>query len=176
MSVTYCASTTTRKRQIFRANGQTIDTLPACGRERDKARSLRIPVGNQFDVHRYLPLRDILDLARHDGCGGRAGRAELLTGIEGASRRVAGHTMPPHAPAMFVVTEADEAAIRAVYQQHGEFAAAIELRRRFPGLADTAQARECVRTIAGWKPLPLRTVKRARGGYGGTADTGRLGL
>ena len=28
---------------------------------------------------------------------------------------------PPHAPAMFVVTEADAAAIRAVYQQRGEF-------------------------------------------------------
>ena len=25
--------------------------------------------------------------ARHDGCGGRAGRVELLTGIEGASSR-----------------------------------------------------------------------------------------
>jgi hypothetical protein len=65
---------------------------------------------------------------------------------------------PPHAPAMFVVTEADEAAIRAIYQQRGEFAAAIELRRRFPGITDNAQARECVRTIAGWKPP--RPVKR----------------
>jgi hypothetical protein len=34
---------------------------------------------------------------------------------------------------MFVVTEADAAAIRAVYQQRGEFAAAVELRQRFPG-------------------------------------------
>ena len=32
-------------------------------------------------------LRDILARMRHDGCGGRAGKAELLTGIEGASRR-----------------------------------------------------------------------------------------
>jgi hypothetical protein len=46
---------------------------------------------------------------------------------------------------MFVVTEADAAAIRAVY----------ELRRRFPGITDNAQARECARTIAGWKPLRL---------------------
>jgi hypothetical protein len=61
---------------------------------------------------------------------------------------------------MFVVSEADAAAIRAVYQQRGEFAAAIELRQRFPGITDNAQARECVRTIAGWKPLPLRPVKR----------------
>ena len=61
---------------------------------------------------------------------------------------------------MFVVTEADAAAIRAVYQQRGEFSAAIELRRRFPGITDNAQAVEWARTIAGWKPLPLRPVKR----------------
>ena len=59
---------------------------------------------------------------------------------------------------MFVITEADEAAIRTVCQERGEFAAAIELRRRFPGITDNAQARECVRTIADWKPL--RPVKR----------------
>jgi hypothetical protein len=60
---------------------------------------------------------------------------------------------------MFVVTDADATAIRAVYEQRGEFAAAVELRRLFPGITDNAQARECARTIAGWKPLPLRTVK-----------------
>ena len=63
---------------------------------------------------------------------------------------------------MFAVTEAEAAAIRAVFQQHGELSAAIELRRLFPGITDTAQARECVRTIAGWKPqsaLPLRRVR-----------------
>ena len=32
-------------------------------------------------------LRDILKRMRHDGCGGLPGRAELLTGIEGASSR-----------------------------------------------------------------------------------------
>ena len=42
---------------------------------------------------------------------------------------------------MFVVTEEDEAAIRAVYEQRGEFAAAIELRRLFPGITNNAQAR-----------------------------------
>ena len=36
---------------------------------------------------REMPLRDLLAKLRHDGCGGRAGRAELLTGIEGASSR-----------------------------------------------------------------------------------------
>ena len=32
-------------------------------------------------------LRDIIARMRHDGCGGRAGKAELLTGIEGISSR-----------------------------------------------------------------------------------------
>jgi hypothetical protein len=35
--------------------------------------------------HRALTVREIIDRMRHDGCGGRAGRAELLTGIDGAS-------------------------------------------------------------------------------------------
>ena len=59
---------------------------------------------------------------------------------------------------MFAISEAEAAAIRAVYEQRGEFAAAIELRRLFPGVFKTAQARECARTIAGWQPL--RPVKR----------------
>ena len=44
---------------------------------------------------------------------------------------------------MFVVTEAEAAAIRAVYEQRGEFSAAVELRRLFPAVTDTAQARAC---------------------------------
>jgi hypothetical protein len=32
-------------------------------------------------------IRNIIDRMRHDGCGGRAGKVELLTGIEGASSR-----------------------------------------------------------------------------------------
>ena len=59
---------------------------------------------------------------------------------------------------MFVISEAEAAAIRAVFQQHGELSAAIELRRLFPAITDNAQARECARTIAGWQPL--RPVKR----------------
>jgi hypothetical protein len=36
---------------------------------------------------RDMPLRVLLVRMRHDGCGGRAAKAELLTGIEGASSR-----------------------------------------------------------------------------------------
>jgi len=64
---------------------------------------------------------------------------------------------------MSVVTEAKAAVLHAVYEQRSEFAAAVELRRRFPGITDNAQARECAPTIAGWKPRPLRELlKRPR--------------
>jgi hypothetical protein len=55
---------------------------------------------------------------------------------------------------MFTVTEAEAAAIRTAFDQGGEFAAAVELRRLFPGVTDNAAARQCARTIADWKPLP----------------------
>lgn len=57
---------------------------------------------------------------------------------------------------MFVVSEAEAAAIRTAFDQGGELSAAVELRRLFPGVTDMAEARECARTIAGWKPLPGR--------------------
>jgi len=55
---------------------------------------------------------------------------------------------------MFVVSEAEAAAIRTAFEQSGELAATVELRRLFPGVTDNAQARDCVRVIAGWQPLP----------------------
>ena len=57
---------------------------------------------------------------------------------------------------MFIVTEAEAAAIRAAFDRGGEFAAAVELRRLFPAITDNGQARECARTIAAWKPLPVK--------------------
>jgi hypothetical protein len=55
---------------------------------------------------------------------------------------------------MFLVTEADADAIRAIFNHEGELSAVIELRRRFPGITDNAKALAHVRTITGWKPLP----------------------
>ena len=55
---------------------------------------------------------------------------------------------------MFLVTEADADAIRTLFHEQGELSATLELRRRFPGITDNAQARIFVRTIAGWTPLP----------------------
>jgi hypothetical protein len=49
---------------------------------------------------------------------------------------------------MFVVTEADTAAIRAAFDEGGELPAAVALRRRFPGITDRPVP-ECAGTIAG---------------------------
>ena len=48
---------------------------------------------------------------------------------------------------MFAVTEAEAAAIRTAFEQGGEFAAAVEFRRLFPGDTDNAEAPGCARTI-----------------------------
>ena len=54
-------------------------TCARCGQER---------MVNQVHAAKSdLPLREILTKMRHDGCGGRAGKAELLSGIEGVSSR-----------------------------------------------------------------------------------------
>jgi hypothetical protein len=66
---------------------------------------------------------------------------------------------------MFVITEADAAAIRAVYQQRGEFSAAVELRRRFPGITDSAQA-------LGVRPQH-RKLEAAAAADGGSTRLGR---
>jgi hypothetical protein len=63
---------------------------------------------------------------------------------------------------MMVVTEAEATAIRAAFEQRGELAAAVELRRLFPGVTDTAQARECAPDYCRLDAatVPLRSGKR----------------
>ena len=82
-------------------------------------------------------------------------RRRPVPGLPGTAR-------VPMLPCMFVVTEAEAAAIRAAFAQGGEFAAAVELRRQFPGIADNAHARACARIIADWKPLTLPPRPAAR--------------
>jgi hypothetical protein len=59
---------------------------------------------------------------------------------------------------MVAVTEEQATAILAAFGRHGEFSAAVELCRMFPGIADMNRARECVRIIAHWKALPGRAT------------------
>jgi len=60
---------------------------------------------------------------------------------------------------MFAITEAEPAAIRAAFEQRGELSAVVELRRLFPCHRQRAGAGVRPRH-RGWKPLPLRAVKR----------------
>jgi hypothetical protein len=53
-------------------------TCDRCGKDRMFAET--------HFAQRDMQLREIIRRMRHDGCGGGAGRAELLTDIEGASR------------------------------------------------------------------------------------------
>jgi hypothetical protein len=68
-----------------------------------------------------------------------------------------------HLLGIYVFTEADAAAIREAYETGGELSAAVELRRRFPGITDNATAREQARRIAAWTPLPPCSARRRRG-------------
>lgn len=68
---------------------------------------------------------------------------------------LAGRDARRHAIGMFIVTEADAAAIHAVFDQEGELSAAM--RRRFRGIIDNAKARAHARSIAGWTPLPVQS-------------------
>jgi hypothetical protein len=53
---------------------------------------------------------------------------------------------------VFVVDEETAAAIRRAWEEGGELAGVVALRRRFPLITDDAQARRCVRAIVGWAP------------------------
>lgn len=54
-------------------------TCDRCGKDR--------MLSETHTPHRDTLIRDIIARARHDGCGGRAGKVELITGIDGASSR-----------------------------------------------------------------------------------------
>ena len=63
---------------------------------------------------------------------------------------------------MYVVTEADAAAIREAYETGGELSAAIELRRRFPGIIGQRYGQGTGTQIVAW-PTATRP-KRVRKG------------
>jgi hypothetical protein len=86
-------------------------------------------------------------------------RPVLAMPVNREGRVLAARARPAHAPMMFVVSEAEAAAIRTAYEQGGELSVAIELRRLFPGITDNAKARLHARTIAGWQPLPPKTPR-----------------
>ena len=56
-------------------------TCDRCGKDR------MLNEAHMTAPQRGMTLRVPISRMRHDGCGGRAGRAELLTGIDGVSSR-----------------------------------------------------------------------------------------
>lgn len=54
-------------------------TCDRCGKDRMFAET--------HFARRDMQLRETIKRMRHDGCGGRAGKAELMTGIEGVTSR-----------------------------------------------------------------------------------------
>ena len=54
-------------------------TCDRCGKDR--------MLSETYTPQRDMMLRDIVKLMRHAGCGGRASKVELISGIEGASSR-----------------------------------------------------------------------------------------
>jgi hypothetical protein len=107
--------------------------------------------GLRAQLLRHLALRyqagaTLDELAPLFGCSART------LPLSNADVGLAGYNPPSHAPEMFVVSEAEAAAIRDIFHERGELAAAAELRRLFPGITDDEQARESARIIAGWRP------------------------
>lgn len=93
-------------------------------------------------------------MAGKSGASAPADRAEFdsFPGIPSAG--IAKPPLQGYAPRMFAITEADTDAILAAFDRDGEAAAAVELRRRFPGLSQNAAARMIVR----WGPVPGSAV------------------
>jgi hypothetical protein len=94
-------------------------------------------------------LASVVALPGTDSCDRRSANPQTPSPARLADRGPRAHHLM-----MFVVSEAEADAIRAAFDRGGELSAAVELRRLFPGVTDTAQAPECARTIAAWKPLP----------------------
>ncbi|MDA8250226.1 MAG: hypothetical protein M0Z28_13780 [Rhodospirillales bacterium] len=74
--------------------------------------------------------------------------------MTGAQRRLRRSPQVIHASSMFAIDDATAMTVRHAFDEHGELAAAVELRRHFPGIGDLAWARELVRIILRWQPIP----------------------
>ena len=86
------------------------------------------------------------------------------------TRRLPPTVRVPILPACSLSAKLKPAKFGAAFDHGGELAAAVELRRLFPGITDNAEARAAARTIAAWKPLPIprREWQTACGGCRGT--------
>jgi hypothetical protein len=91
-------------------------------------------------------------------------------------QRPASKTRSSYGLALSPMSRPSAAAIREIYERDGELSAAVELRRRFPGITDNAIARNHARWIAGWastpeQPLVASTQRESRAVDGGQHRT-----
>jgi hypothetical protein len=68
---------------VMIASSRSWNATDRCGKDRLLAET------HAPERQRDMPIRVLLARARHDGCGGRPGRVELLTGIDGVFSRPA---------------------------------------------------------------------------------------
>jgi hypothetical protein len=74
--------------------------------------------------------------------GGRARRPNgLANPVDANPAALAGCGQRSHARGMFVVSEVKAATIRSAFEQNGELAAAVELRRLFPLITNSCRAK-----------------------------------
>jgi AraC-like DNA-binding protein len=150
--------------RLLRARMALLHADPACSSVTAIARICGFTQLGRFSVDyrqafRETPTQTLRSDLHRDAQGRLVARSFSLLGL----------SRLPMLSGMFSVSEAAAAAIRAAYEQRGELAAAVELRRHFPGIESTAQAREYVRIIAGWKmlpKLPTALTQRRKGGSG----------
>ena len=65
---------------------------------------------------------------------------------------------------MFTVDQPRAEAIRRAYEDDGELAGVVELRRHYPLLADSTYPRLCVRATASWRSVQPKENGRPRQG------------
>jgi hypothetical protein len=78
---------------------------------------------------------------------------------DAARRQLGGQCLCSRAPG-FVVSEAEAAAIRAIFEQGGDLSAAVELHRLFPASPTLRRRETAPGPIAAWQPrsVPLRAA------------------
>ena len=71
------------------ALGEPLSAFPSWFLRIECDRCGKVQMVNEGHAVRWRDrtLRDIIARMRHDGCGGRAAKADLLTGVEGVSSR-----------------------------------------------------------------------------------------
>jgi len=68
------------------ARDEPFNAFPSWFLRIERDRCGKVQMINEVHFARpKMPIRAILAKMRHDGCGGRAGKAELLSGIEGSA-------------------------------------------------------------------------------------------